>query len=209
MPLFKKINYQNRATIFVWKIEEELQELQSGAGLREESAVRLKNMKSEIHQKGFLSIRQLLKLAGYTDSDLYYNGDGKPHLMDGKSISITHSFEYAAIVIGDENVGIDIEKKREKIIRIANKFCNDKELEYINLAEEKVENLTVIWCAKEAVFKMCNTRALSFKDHMYVDLAQYNNKVGTVFVERGNLKKQFEFFSVDLGDFRMAYSFEK
>lgn len=211
MPLFKKINHQNRATVFVWKIEEELQELTSDVILRDVSAQRLNNMKSEIHQKGFMSIRQLLKLAGYTDSNLYYNGEGKPHLTDGKCISITHSFEYAAIIIGDENVGIDIEKKRDKIIRIADKFCNEEELLYVKRKNitEKIEDFTLIWCAKEAVFKMCNTCALSFKDHMYVDLNKYVNKQGEAVVNRGDFQKEFDYFSFDLGDFKMAYSFEK
>lgn len=211
MPLFKKINHQDRAAVFVWKIEEELKELSKHTVLRDVSAQRLNNMKSEIHQKGFLSIRQLLKLAGYTDNDLFYNGDGKPYLTDGKCISITHSFEYAAIVISEENVGIDIEKKREKIIRIADKFCNDKELLYVNSQEieKRVENTTLIWCAKESVFKMCNTRGLSFKDHIYVDLDRYNNKEGEAIVNRGSLQKQFEYFSCDLGSFMMTYSFAK
>jgi hypothetical protein len=30
-------------------------------------------MKSEMHQRGFLSVRKLLQTAGYTDFDLYYD----------------------------------------------------------------------------------------------------------------------------------------
>ena len=37
-------------------------------------------------------------------------------------ISITHSFDYAAIIVSDKPVGIDIEKVRSKITRIVKKF---------------------------------------------------------------------------------------
>jgi chromosome segregation ATPase len=39
----------------------------------------------------------------------------KPHLNDNKYISITHSHEFAAIVISNQTVGIDIELQRENV----------------------------------------------------------------------------------------------
>jgi phosphopantetheinyl transferase len=35
-------------------------------------------------------------------------------LKDGKHISITHSYQFSAIIISDQTVGIDIELQREK-----------------------------------------------------------------------------------------------
>ena len=64
----------------------------------------------------------LLLEAGYTDFDLFYDKFGKPHLKDGKEISITHSYNFSGIIVGNSPVGIDIEKQREKILRIARKF---------------------------------------------------------------------------------------
>ena len=58
-------------------------------------------MKSDLHQRGFLSVRHLLKEVGYSDADLIYDEFGKPHLKDGKHISITHSFTFSAIIISD------------------------------------------------------------------------------------------------------------
>ena len=88
-------------------------------------------MKSESHQKGFLSVRHLLRDVGYTDQDLFYDDYGKPHLKDGKCISITHSHNFSAIIVSDKEVGIDIEMQREKIRRIAHKFI-DYEFQYLN-----------------------------------------------------------------------------
>ena len=92
-------------------------------------------MKSELHQRGFLSVRMLLVEFGYTDEDLVYDSFGKPHLKDGKYISITHSYTFSAVVISSKAVGVDIEKQREKIIKIAPKFA-EKELEFFDPREQ-------------------------------------------------------------------------
>jgi phosphopantetheinyl transferase len=107
-------------------------------------------MKSELHQRGFLSVRHLLNEAGYSDADLYYNENGKPHLKDGKHISITHSFTFSAIIISNIEVGIDIEKNRDKIKIIQHKFVNF-EKGFIHKNDNYIEQLTVIWGAKESL----------------------------------------------------------
>jgi hypothetical protein len=46
-------------------------------------------MKSEMHQRAFLSVRMLLQQVGHTDFDLYYDAFGKPHLKERITFSIT------------------------------------------------------------------------------------------------------------------------
>jgi phosphopantetheinyl transferase len=69
-------------------------------------------------------VRKLLQEASYNDFDLSYDELGKPHLKDGKHISITHSYQFSAIIISDQTVGIDIELQREKITKHS-KFNDD------------------------------------------------------------------------------------
>ena len=153
MPLYKTIHPNNHTTVYVWKIEASFDELSVNIPLTESSKKRLYSMKSEIHQRGYLSVRHLLKEAGYSDFDLYYTKNGKPHLKDGKKISITHSFIFSALVISDKEVGIDIEKNREKIKIIQHKFVN-LERGFINTHDALVDQLTVIWGAKESLYKI-------------------------------------------------------
>ncbi len=167
MPLYKTIRPNDQTVIRVWKIEEGLEELAEGVDLREASRERLEGMKSSLHQKGFLSVRHLLALEGYTDQDLYYNGYGKPLLRDGRHISITHSFEFAAIIVSHAEVGIDIEKNREKIVRIQHRFVNT---DYDSLSDEDiVKQLTVIWGAKESMYKTYPYGGLSFHNNIAID----------------------------------------
>ncbi|MHC5354778.1 4'-phosphopantetheinyl transferase family protein [Myroides sp. LJL115] len=180
-----------------------MDQLLDGIELKESSLDRVNSMKSSIHQRGFLSVRHLLKHAGYTDLDLAYESCGRPYLQDSSYISITHSFEFAAIIISQQNVGIDIEKKRDKIIKISTKFCNIQELDAVTKEKDSIEALTQIWCAKEAMFKMCKSRSLSFKDHMEVDLK------GDSWVSKDEFECEFQYYKEDLQDFMLVYAFEK
>ena len=176
MPLYKVITLNPSTQILVWEITESYQELFEAVVLNESNLNRLNCMKSEMHQRAFLSVRKLFQQAGYTDFDLYYDEFGKPHLHDGKHISITHSHQFSAIILSDEVVGIDIELQREKIIRIADKFA-DSEFLFLEKEnnEEYIRKLTVIWGDKEAVFKIRNEKGISFKDHIKVDAFEMND----------------------------------
>lgn len=175
MPLYKTIEVNKNTRVYVWKISEDFDTLFKNIPLQDHHLARLDKMLSKTHQCGFLSIRHLLQCAGYSDFDLYYNEDGKPFLSDGKHISITHSFEFSAIIISTKNVGIDIEKHRDKIIKIAHKFIGTEE-SFLLPTPHYIEHLTVIWGAKEALYKMCDSRSLSFKNDMHIhDFTQQNN----------------------------------
>ena len=112
MPLYKSFNPNSQTTVKIWKITESYNDLLSPINLKPENMNRVLGMKSELHQRGFLSVRHLLAEFGYADQDLFYDDNGKPHLKDGKHISITHSFNFSGVVVSDTVVGIDIEKQR-------------------------------------------------------------------------------------------------
>ena len=169
MPLYKTIHINYRTQILVWKVTESYAELLDQVVLNDSNRIRLNGMKSEMHQRAFLSVRKLLQETGHTDLDLYYDEFGKPHLQGEKHISITHSHNFSAIIISDETVGIDIELQRDKITRIADKFC-DSEFQFLDMdGKEYIRKLTVIWGAKESIFKIRNEKGISFKDHISVE----------------------------------------
>lgn len=207
MPLFKTIKLYT-GTIFVWKITENANVLRLDIELNKNSQDRLQSMKSESHQCGFLSIRQLLKIAGYTDFDLYYDEFGKPHLDDEKYISISHSFEFSAIIISNQKVGIDIEKQREKIKLIANKFC-DFELKNLQQNDSNyIKKLTAIWGAKEAIFKIKNEKGISFKNHIQVQPFEIEDKKAkTLFNFNGDLA-HFDIHFMEIENYMLVYAFE-
>jgi len=168
MPLFKTITPWPDTQIFIWKIEESREIMENGMDLTTQSRNRLESMKSLVHQCGFLSIRWALKAAGYVDADLFYDTQGKPHLTDGRYISITHAHAFSGIIVSDQPVGIDIEAQRHKIIRIAHKFVNAQEWPCHPTVEDQVTALIKLWTAKESMYKLVSQTGLSFLNHMQV-----------------------------------------
>ena len=168
MPLYKSIALDEETHVLIWEITESETELSEPVKLNKVSVERLASMKSEIHRRAYLSVRHLLAIAQYSDEDLTYSEEGKPKLSDGVCISISHSHQYSGIILSSKPVGIDIEKQRDKIQRIAHKFVSPKEKEYLQNMTEQVKALTLIWCAKESMYKLYGKKGVSFKQHMDV-----------------------------------------
>ena len=208
MPIYKTISSDSETVIQIWKIEESLEELRSGLNLTEQSLLRLNGMKSILHQKAFLSVRQLLKQAGYEDDDLYYNEHGKPFLKTERHISITHSFEFAAVLLSDIEAGVDIEKNREKIINIQHRFVNT---EVDSLSDEDlVKQLTVIWGAKESMYKTYPYGGLSFHDHIGINPFLFKDGRSSGRVIFDSWKKEYEIkFEFLKEGFTLVYAMEK
>ena len=206
MPLYKTITPNSQTTIKIWKISESFEELMQPVSLKPESMDRVLGMKSDMHQRGFLSVRHLLHEFGYKDADLFYDENGKPHLKDGKHISITHSFNFSAVIVSDYIIGIDIEKQREKITIIAHKFIG-YELDY--LCETKpvyVKKLTAIWCVKESLYKLFATPGLSFKKHCLVIPFSDNDDETIAWIDYKNKKCRYNIHFLEFEGFTCAYA---
>ncbi len=204
MPLYKKIRHNKHTQILVWEILESKSELERGVALTDLSLQRIESMRSEIHQKGFLSVRQLLRELGYTDVDLFYTGDGKPHLKDGKHISISHSFTFSAIAISDYEIGLDLERNRKKIIKIAPKFVAD---EYDFMAVKNViEFLTVIWGAKESLYKIHPDGGLLFKHHLPIEPFKLSDNKTRGWIKKDNFYEVYQIFFEKIKNFTLVYA---
>jgi 4'-phosphopantetheinyl transferase len=211
MPLYKTIQHNSNTQILIWNITESFEQLNQEVQLNEKNQLRLNGMKSEMHQRAFLSIRKLLALAGYSDFDLYYDEFGKPHLIDEKHISITHSHHFSAIILSNETVGIDIEMQREKILKIAHKFVNDDELERLQKMDtnDYIKKLTVKWGAKEAIFKIRNEEGISFKDHIQVTPFELNETQTLADLNYNSRNQKFTIHFSELDtNFTLVYAFE-
>jgi len=205
MPLYKSIDVNSQTTVKIWKIEESYNELLKPLDLKPNSLERVLGMKSELHQRGFLSVRHLLREFGYTDQDLFYDDHGKPHLKDGKCISITHSFIFSGVIVSDKEVGIDIEKQREKISIIAKKFV-DYEFNYLEThAEDYINKLTVIWGIKESLYKLFATPGMLFKDHFLVIPFMINDGNTVAWIDFNNKKYRYNTAFLEFEGFTCAY----
>ena len=163
-------------------------------------------MKSQLHQRGFLSVRKMLTIAGYTDFDLHYDQSGKPHLSDKKFISISHSHQFATLIISNKPVGIDIELLKPKTLKIAQRFMDILHLE--NLSEtETIKKATIIWGIKETVFKIKNEKGISFPDHIFENEFALSDKKTTAQLRFNNKVKNFDIFFEEIDDYVLVWGF--
>ena len=210
MPLHKTIHHDSDTQILVWKITESFNQLRAEVLLTESNMRRLLGMKSVSHQCGFLSVRKLIQQAGYTDLDVWYDAFGKPHLKDGRHISISHSHECATIIISNRSTGIDLELQRDKIKGIACKFI-DSEFGFLDASDESeyLHQLTVIWGAKEAIFKIRNEVGISFKEHIRINAFHVSEKHTSAILHFESKLAEYDIFFEEIEKFTLVYAFEK
>lgn len=220
MPFFKEIKINSNTTAYFWKISEDIDWLFENVTLNEKSSSRLETMSSIEHKKGFLAVRMLLQHVGFTDFDLFYDAFGKPHLKseDGRwkteesetynsqlltpssklpassslHISISHSHEFSCICISNQSIGIDLEKRKEKTLKIAPRFMDVSHLE--NLSEsDKIAKATVVWGVKESIFKLKNEKGISFPNHISESPFQLEDKKGKAQLYFNEITEDFQF----------------
>lgn len=206
MPLYKTITVNNNTKVLIWKIEESFDELHKDITLTKHCGERVNRMKSDLHRRGFLSIRHLLANEGYTDFDLYYDENGKPHLKDNKHISITHSFNFSAIIISEDEIGIDIEMQRPKIIKIAHKFTPIEEYRTLANDDAIMRKLTMVWCAKESLYKSFATPGISFLQHIYVEDFRLDHLETTATIAFKDREALYKVWFQEFEEFTMAYA---
>ena len=103
-------------------------------------------IKENISSKEFLE--EVLKKYN-TKSKIITNEHRKPYLEDNEIyFNISHSGKYTVIVVGDSEIGVDIQKMSYKP-KVVKRFYNQKEKE---LATSELE-FTKIWTIKEAYVK--------------------------------------------------------
>ena len=207
MALYKTLTISPNTKVFIWKIEESTLDLLNNIVLTEQSKERLHSMKSELHQKGFLSIRHLLKEINLTDADLLYDEYGKPHLEKG-FISITHSFNFTAIIYStDHVVGIDIEKQREKILKIAHKFTPIEEYKTIANVDALISKLTIVWGAKESLYKIYGKKKLLFLHHIYIEDFKFDDKKTSGEIRFNEINDSYHIEFLEFEGFTCVYAY--
>ncbi|MFN0728176.1 4'-phosphopantetheinyl transferase family protein [Polaribacter gochangensis] len=207
MPLYKTIIVNNATKVLIWKIEESYADLSDGISLTSANQTRVDSMKSELHQRGFLSIRHLLKEVGLVDADLVYDEYGKPHLKNGRFISITHSFTFSGIIISDVPVGIDIEMQRDKILNIAHKFTPFQEYKTIANHTALISKLTIVWGAKESLYKIFGKKKLRFLEHIYIEDFKFEDEATSGQIDYNGETNTYQVRFLEFENFTCVYAF--
>ena len=164
------------ARLSVWNGTETTAELADFIAADARAMETFSSIKLEKRKREWLITYTLLKHLSL-ENVLAYLPSGKPTLTNGRGISISHCNALAAIVYSPSNVGMDVQCFDEKLGRIREKFCNAGELEFLDGLNDPSEALTIIWSAKEAVFKFYGEQVDFANDIRIAPFHPYDNEI--------------------------------
>lgn len=145
---------------------------------------------SEKRQREFAASRIILQtMLGAEYQPVCYTAQGKPYLPQNTQnygVSFSHSKTYCAVMLGkNAEVGIDIEEFRPKIAQLAPRFMTKIELQKFTTLEEQ----TLVWCAKEALFKY-NNIGCNFQENFQINNIEGSDEQGTIWAQSSNSTTQ-------------------
>lgn len=168
MPVTDKIIMPDGSSIFIWHIEESESALRKSFLKHQEGndqVFELDSFKVARKRKQWLASRLLSYAVIPGFKGIYYDQFGAPHLEEDDScVSYSHSYDKVALIMHpDHPVGIDIQRKDEKLKRIAPKFLNEAEDKQYKDSGFDLDYLHYLWSIKETIFKV-HKHHLPFKD---------------------------------------------
>jgi phosphopantetheinyl transferase len=193
MPIVKI--EQGNPALAIWRIEETEEWFLAQLQLSPAEQAQFEPIKGWRRME-WLAVRHLVAelLPGAERSQLVKDEYGKPHLHNSSlQVSISHSQQLAAAMVGKPVLGIDIQKIVEKIGRLAPRFLSTQELDFISLGAQRVAHLHVCWCAKEALYKAYGKKELDFCLHLQLEPFAYKAEGGTLvgWIRKGEFQAKF------------------
>jgi phosphopantetheine--protein transferase-like protein len=133
---------------------------------------------------------------------------GKPYLSDFDfELSITHSYDYAGVMISKSKVGVDIEKMKKNLLNLAPKFLSEDELLMLD-EHNSLKQLYVFWCVKESLYKLYGKKELAFKENIKI-IDPYVNSIVKAEIVKNNYHKQFQVrYEEFVHGYMLAYAIE-
>lgn len=168
--LFRSQNLPNGALCGIWKIEESIELLRANLSSDTLSDVRFANIKNKVRQQEWLAVRCLLKELCKEEKQVLYTATGRPYVSDSSfHLSISHTKGYASVLLHPTcEVGIDIEQRSERAMKLKERFLNSSEISFLGEAEEAIQS-TICWSAKETLFKIMDAEEVDFIRHLHIN----------------------------------------
>jgi phosphopantetheinyl transferase (holo-ACP synthase) len=214
MPLIDQILISENNLVAIWHITESSEELKlqlTDQYDESEKETRI-NGANALHWLASRCLIQQVFSGNKLRLEKDYNNHPTLFVNNTKwQISITHAAEMAGIYISkNKHIGIDLEQIDARILRVSNKFMNENELAFAGNTNQIAE-MTLIWSAKETLYKLYNKKELDFKKHLLIEpfsLVQTENFFfGTI--NKDNLTKKQKIHFKFYNQIILTYTSEK
>ena len=195
MALYLRKRLENKAEIAVWHVTESEEELLNITSVPSDELEEISLFRNESHRRQKLAVRALINEVFEEKMYLNHHDNGQPYLENcATNISITHTDNYVAIIIHDEEeVGIDIESLDRDFSVVEKKALSEDEIDDLNNGK-KNEQLAIYWCAKEAIFKRMSQNRVDFAEQIEVEKfnVRKEGELEATFIHKDEHEEDFE-----------------
>ena len=171
MPLHTHMTCPGNLQLALWSIQENHEELQ--LKLRENyHELDMEKRITQANALHYLASRCIIKdIFPNQIITLRKNELNQPSLSVNQNplnISITHAANMAGILVSESYLpGLDLEKIDPRIGRVKHKFMNQHEMDFAG-HQNQINLQTLIWSAKESLYKVYGKKELDFKEHLHI-----------------------------------------
>lgn len=167
MALFYQHNINGGAKVGIWRIEEPESFFLQSVPLKRDVSHPYKRLQ---HLAGRFLLPTLAP--DFPLSEILVADTRKPFLENEQyHFSISHCGNYAAALVSDKSrVGVDIEMVTPRMYTIAPKFLHETEQHFLKdwepMSKLHLQLTTILWSAKEAIYKWHGEGQLTFREDM-------------------------------------------
>lgn len=191
--------------LLIWELTETLDELKKEFQLSDNEFIEFNKIVSEKRKLEYLGVRIALKELLGKKVSILYDKDRKPFLADSSyQVSISHSKNLIAVMAHSSSpVGIDIECRTDKIGKLYNRFLNETEQNELS-AGENINQLSVVWSAKEALYKIIGKEAVDFANQLRIFPFVVKHE-GEIVAEHIPTKKQYQLKYIQNSEYTLVF----
>jgi len=176
MPIEQIINPSAQHKVAVWRVTESLDELLQLITLSTQDGETVNSFRLEKRKKEWLACRILLQHLIGKYPQIEYKKSGKPFLANHTyHISLSHTDGFVAASVSTQPTALDIEICSPRVEKVAQRYMHDKEWAFVD-DNQHLSYLTLIWSAKETLFKHFDESMVVFKDHFRIAPFQLNSE---------------------------------
>lgn len=181
----------------VWKITETEEELRASLSHPEYFDAKIRNLKPGSRRlMEILSVRRALKELMYGEEKrIVYDRYGKPSIdePDAPFISFSHTKQYVAVITSDVPVGIDIERRGDRVQRVVPQFLTPDEVTVLSLTPDIDLAFHLAWSGKESAFKVLGQSFYDLKKLTSIVCIDMERKLILLHVEGRELPMRIHF----------------
>jgi len=196
MPVFFQQQINESTRLGVWKIEETEEFFRRNVPLHRDVTHPKKRLQ---HLAGRFLLQYLFPDFPY--DQIRIADTRKPYLAGERyQFSISHCGDYAAAIVSrTHRVGVDVEETKDKIIRIKDKYLSpgEQKLFIPDPATPDSRLLTLLWSAKESVFKWYGAGEVDFRRDINLQHIDFENKRINCFFSKANQRLEVHYEQFD------------